>query len=153
MNWPSKCKVIFEWTLRLAGSDPDKECLTIHQMKKLSTTLSIPDLISLGESETVEFKTSIGREAVETIVAFTNTQGGTLLAGVKDDGRVCGITTSKETLNQWLEQIKSTTSPAIIPDITAHDISGRTVVAIQISEYPVKPVNTRGRYLKYMISS
>jgi len=119
----------------------------------LTTTLNIPDLISSGESETVEFKTSFGREAVETIVALANTRGGTLLAGVKDDGRVCGITTGKETLNQWLEQIKSKTSPAIIPDITAHDISGRTVVAIQISEYPVKPVNTRGRYFKRVAGS
>ncbi len=119
----------------------------------MSTALNIPELLSSGESETVEFKTSFGREAVETIVAFANTRGGTLLAGVKDDGRVCGITTGKETLNQWLEQIKSKTSPTIIPDITAHDISDRTVVAVQIAEYPVKPVNTRGRYFKRVSSS
>lgn len=114
----------------------------------MPASLNISDLLNSGESETVEFKTSFGREAVETIVAFANTKGGTLLAGVKDDGRVCGITTGKETLNQWLEQIKSKTSPAIIPDITAHEISERTVVAIQLSKIEkfIETVNDCGRF-------
>ncbi len=108
----------------------------------------ISDLINAGESATVEFKTSFGREAVESLVAFANTGGGTMLVGVLDNGSPCGVTIGKETLNQWLGQIKASTAPAIIPDINAHYLAGRTIVSIYVPEYPVKPVNTRGRYFK-----
>jgi ATP-dependent DNA helicase RecG len=109
---------------------------------------TILDLIKNGESETVEFKTSFDREAIESLVAFANTRGGSVLIGVADDGSVRGATLGKETLNDWMVQIKSATSPAIIPDIKAFQVEGRTVAAIQVGEYPVKPISTRGRYFK-----
>jgi predicted HTH transcriptional regulator len=56
-------------------------------------------------------------------------------------------------LNEWLGQIKSATSPALIPDLAAFTEAGKTVVSIHISEFPVKPVNTRGRYFKRVASS
>ena len=109
---------------------------------------AILKFIKTGESETVEFKTSFDREAIEALVAFANTKGGTVLIGVADDGAVRGVTLGKETLNDWLGQIKSATSPTIIPDIEALKISGRTVVAIKVDEYPIKPISIRGRYFK-----
>ena len=109
---------------------------------------TILNLVNRGESETVEFKTSFDRETVETLVAFANTRGGTVLIGVADDGSVRGATLGKETLNDWLGQVKSATSPAIIPDIDAIQVEGRIVVAIRVGEYPVKPISTRGRYFK-----
>ena len=75
----------------------------------------ISDLINAGESETVEFKTSFGRETVESLVAFANTGGGTTLVGVQDNGVPCGVTIGKETLNQWLGQIKAATAPQLFP--------------------------------------
>jgi len=36
----------------------------------------IADIIALGESETVEFKTSFNKDVIETAVAFANTRGG-----------------------------------------------------------------------------
>ena len=110
-----------------------------------------PDMQSLlrtGESNSLEFKSSFDRETVETLVAFANAQGGTVLIGVADDGAVKGVTLGKETLNEWLVQIKSATSPSIIPDIDAITIENKSIVVICIDEYPVKPVNTRGKYFK-----
>lgn len=56
------------------------------------------DLIYGGESDVVEFKTFITpsdkvkwREVVETVMAFANTRGGTILVGVEDDGEIRGI--------------------------------------------------------------
>jgi len=108
----------------------------------------IQELITRGESETVEFKTSFDREAIESLVAFANARGGNVLIGVADDGSIRGATLGKETLNDWLVQIKAATSPAIIPDIKAFQVEGRAVVAIRVGEYPVKPISTRGRYFK-----
>ena len=109
--------------------------------------------IAAGESQTLEFKTSFDKASIATLVAFANAQGGTVLIGVTDAGSVQGVTLGKETLNEWLGQIKSATSPALIPEIIAHNIDGKTIVEIEIREFPVKPVNTRGRYYKRIASS
>lgn len=59
--------------------------------------MTITSIISGGELETVEFKTSFDRETIETLVAFANARGGTVLIGVADDGSVRGTTLGKET--------------------------------------------------------
>lgn len=117
------------------------------------TPTQLHALIAAGESQTLEFKTSFDKASIESLVAFANTQGGTVLVGVTDAAKVQGVTLGKETLNEWLGQIKSATSPALIPDIAAFNEQGKTVVAIRISEFPVKPVSTRGRYFKRIASS
>ncbi len=51
-------------------------------------------LLRDGESLTVEFKRSrdaLNRDVYETICAFLNQRGGTLVLGVADDGRVTGV--------------------------------------------------------------
>lgn len=63
----------------------------------------IKRLIEAGESMKVEFKSTLKRnlytgaadpviefEIIKTIAAFLNTEGGTLLVGVSDDGILCG---------------------------------------------------------------
>ncbi len=114
------------------------------------------DMMSLlhdGESQTVEFKSSFDCETIETLVAFANAQGGTVLIGIADDSSVKGVTIGKETLNEWLGQIKSSTSPSIIPDLELVNAGGKTVVIIRVGEYPVKLVNTKGKYFKRTASS
>ena len=118
-----------------------------------STRLAFDRLLLAGESQTLEFKASFDKATVESLVAFANAQGGTVLVGVTDSGRVQGITLGKETLNEWLVQIKSSTSPSIIPDLQVHQLNGKTIVAIDIAEFPVKPVSTKGRYYKRVASS
>ena len=54
-----------------------------------------------GESQTLEFKASFDKATVESLVAFANAQGATVLVGVTDKGSVCGVTLGKETLNEW----------------------------------------------------
>jgi ATP-dependent DNA helicase RecG len=49
------------------------------------------DLVKKGECETVEFKISFDREAIETLAAFANTKGGTVLIGVQNSGKLCGV--------------------------------------------------------------
>ena len=114
---------------------------------------SFLEKLQAGESQTLEFKTSFDKATIESLVAFANTKGGSVLVGVKDNGDVQGITLGKETLNEWLGQIKSATSPALIPDLETEVVNGKTVVIICMPEFPVKPVNTRGRYFKRVASS
>ncbi len=93
---------------------------------------TLGNLIAAGESLTLEFKSSFDKAALESLVAFANAQGGTVLVGISDAGEVRGTTLGKETLNEWLVQIKSATSPSIIPDLQAHQINGKTIVAAHV---------------------
>lgn len=65
---------------------------------------SLAELINLGESATLEFKstlqwdiiqgkqnTGLRHEVLKTIAAFLNSGGGTLVIGVEDDGKVFGL--------------------------------------------------------------
>lgn len=119
----------------------------------MTSSKPIDMLLLAGESQTLEFKTSFDKAAIESLVAFANAKGGSVLVGVKDNGDVQGVTLGKETLNEWLGQIKSATSPALIPDIEIEQTKSKTVAVIRVSEFPVKPVNTRGRYFKRVASS
>ncbi|WP_449188986.1 AlbA family DNA-binding domain-containing protein [Tannerella forsythia] len=54
----------------------------------------ILDLIKCGEGISLEFKSSsrqINRDVYETICAFLNRNGGTLLLGVRDSGEIVGV--------------------------------------------------------------
>lgn len=108
----------------------------------------IQDWIVTGESQTQEFKSSFDKACIETLVAFANAKGGRVLVGVSDKGIIQGTTVGKESLNEWLVQIKAATSPSIIPDLDLYPIEGKTIVVIRVAEFPVKPVSTKGRYYK-----
>ncbi len=66
--------------------------------------VSTSELIDKGENDLVEFKSSlrwnakskhndqlIEQAVIRTLAAFLNTKGGTLLVGVRDDGKILGI--------------------------------------------------------------
>ena len=70
----------------------------------LSTEQALRDLIAKGESDTLEFKSTMrwnlnadkpGKEIeiswLKTVVAYLNSAGGVLVIGVNDDGEVTGI--------------------------------------------------------------
>ena len=58
----------------------------------------IQELISQGENQQLDFKYCISdtRKIARSLVAFSNTDGGILLVGVKDNGTVAGIRDDEE---------------------------------------------------------
>lgn len=58
----------------------------------------IHTLIAQGEHQRLDFKFEISdaRKIARTFSAFANTDGGTLLIGVRDDGTISGIRTEEE---------------------------------------------------------
>mgnify|MGYP002066446965 CR=1 FL=1 len=58
----------------------------------------IKELIAEGEHQQQDFKLEISnaRKIAKTLVAFENTDGGRLLIGVKDNGRISGIRSEEE---------------------------------------------------------
>jgi len=106
------------------------------------------NILPAAESERVEFKTSFNEDVIETLVAFSNAKGGTLYIGIADNGDIKGIQIGKETVQNWINEVKNKTAPQIIPDVEMLTIKGKTVAVINVIEYPIKPVSKSGRYYK-----
>ena len=106
------------------------------------------EVIRQGEGTCIEFKNSFQKEVIETLTAFANTKGGAVLVGVSDTGQIIGVTIQAETMQSWINQCKQITSPRLIPDIELVQIENKAVAVISISEYPIKPVASKGRYFK-----
>ena len=62
------------------------------QPDKIEMEIDLCQLNTNSESETLELKESFSNEALESIGAFATAQGGTLLIGVRNNGKVIGIT-------------------------------------------------------------
>lgn len=60
--------------------------------------LYLKKLIDQGEHQQLDFKFAItdSRKIARSLVAFANTGGGTLLVGVKDNGKISGIRSEEE---------------------------------------------------------
>ena len=105
-------------------------------------------LMAGGESTTVEFKERFGNEAIETVGAFSNTRGGTVLIGVNDQGRAVGCTLSDESLREWANRIAQSSEPRIIPALSSINVGGSVIVVIEVQRHPMRPVAIRGRYYR-----
>jgi ATP-dependent DNA helicase RecG len=102
--------------------------------------------IPKSESKTVEFKAAFNQDTIVSLVAFANSDGGSVYVGVRDDGRVVGVQLADESETSWVNEIKSKTAPAIVPDADRIVVNGKTVVRLHIAPLPVKPTSVQGRY-------
>jgi ATP-dependent DNA helicase RecG len=57
----------------------------------MTNTAEIEKLIQSGENESLEFKSNFNNELIETLVAFANTSGGKIIAGINPKGEFTGI--------------------------------------------------------------
>jgi hypothetical protein len=123
----------------------------------------IHTLISRGESETIEFKSSARWDyrqqeknkalegvVVKTFAGFLNASGGKLLVGIDDDGNPLGLERDYQTLKKkdrdgyetFIMQLVSThLGKELCPyvHVTFHDIGGQDVCLISVGASP-KPV-------------
>ncbi|MDF1549291.1 MAG: putative DNA binding domain-containing protein [Bacteroidales bacterium] len=109
----------------------------------------LSNIIKQGENQNIEFKSNFNIQVIETLVAFANTKGGKIYIGVSDSGLFeNNLTIEKETIPNWLNEIKTKTQPILIPDIELIEIENQQIVEISIQEFPIKPVSCRGKYFK-----
>ncbi|TRZ87810.1 MAG: DeoR family transcriptional regulator [Methanosarcinales archaeon] len=109
--------------------------------------IKLKDLLKEGESETVEFKPSLSQmdKITESISAFSNTKGGTVVIGVSDKGEVLGVDIGKNTIESLANQIKQNTDPMAYPSIRVEESDKKQVVVIEVVEAEQKPVLAFGR--------
>ena len=105
------------------------------------------------ESDKIEFKPLLNNAVIETLVAFSNAKGGSVYAGVADNSDIIGVTLGKETIPQFINEVKSKTLPSIIPDVEIIDVNNKKVVILSVAEYPIKPVSVQGKYPTVAVSA
>ena len=105
-------------------------------------TAELAELISNGEDSGVEFK----RDDIQSdnlakeLVAFLNLDGGTILLGVEDDGKISG--TTRENLDEWVAELcRTKIEPPVIPSLSwARNVDpGKHVLAVRVTLGPDKP--------------
>jgi ATP-dependent DNA helicase RecG len=93
------------------------------------------------ENQYIEFKPNFNEDVIETLVAFANTKGGKVLVGVDDKGNpIKNFTIGKESIQNWVNEIKTKTQPAIIPDAEIIEYKDNEIIEFAVQEYPIKPV-------------
>ncbi len=109
--------------------------------------IKLRDLLKEGESETVEFKPSLSQmdKITESISAFSNTKGGTVVIGVSDKGEVLGVNIGKNTIESLANQVKQNTDPMAYPSISVEESDNKQVVIIEVVEGGQKPILAFGR--------
>lgn len=99
-------------------------------------------VFKLTESERLELKSSLAerQEILETISAFSNSQGGTIYIGIAPKGKIIGLNVGNQTIETLANEIKQNTDPRIFPTIEIQRINDKDVIVIKVAEYPTKPV-------------
>ncbi|MFA7337356.1 MAG: ATP-binding protein [Candidatus Obscuribacterales bacterium] len=96
----------------------------------------IRKLVQQGEKLTLEFKSDIkglpDRDLVVAVVSLANTEGGDLLLGVEDDGRITGLHPNHENLSGLHALIANKTNPSISVMIELCKVEGRSVARISV---------------------
>jgi ATP-dependent DNA helicase RecG len=110
------------------------------------TSKNLIHIISKGESEILELKSSFNKSVIETIVAFSNTRGGRIVIGVNDTKKIIGTTLNKESIQNWINEIKQNTEPSVFPNFDILKIDNNTLIVITVAEFPLKPVSYRNKY-------
>jgi predicted HTH transcriptional regulator len=100
--------------------------------------------IRQGESQTREFKFRVDsqRKIAKTLVAFANTDGGTIYIGVKDNGVVAGVR-GEEELYMIEGAADLHTRPPVPYTAEALDVDGKVILAIHVPKSTNPPHEAR----------
>jgi predicted HTH transcriptional regulator len=110
-------------------------------------------MIREGEHQGQDFKFCINdsKKIARSLVAFANTDGGRLLIGVKDNGKIAGVRSDEE-YYMVEAAAKIYSKPSIHFSTRQHIAEGKTVLEISVeasSEKPHFAKDDNGRWLAY----
>ena len=131
--------------LSTEGDDIDNKDFYLYERETKTdvvieaSKIRVEELAKRGEGLRIEYKEykedlpSKESELLESIVAFANTAGGTVLLGVNDNGDIVGVKTDlrsvEEKLRNWIAQ---KCDPRIEVKISKVDVDGKAVFLIDV---------------------
>lgn len=123
-------------------------------MKPTTDSHYIRHLIAQGEHQTQDFKFEISDagKIAKSLSAFSNTAGGRLLVGVKDNGKIAGVKSDEE-----IYMIEAAAKMYCVPEVQCvmrtFSVEGRTVLLAEVEASDQKPVYAKdhsGKLLAYV---
>lgn len=101
----------------------------------------ILQLVTEGEHVHQDFKFAItdACKIARSLSAFSNTEGGRLLVGVKDNGKIAGIRSAEEI---YMVEVAATRycRPSVTLDSQIYKVDGKDVLEVSVAESQHKPV-------------
>lgn len=114
-------------------------------MKERSGETYIQELIKEGEHQQQDFKFEISDvcKIAKSLSAFANTDGGRLLIGVKDNGKIAGVHSEEE---QYMIQAAAELFcvPPVAFEMTTYIVEGKQVLLTEIKRARKRPVYAKG---------
>ncbi len=97
--------------------------------------------MDVREGETVEFKREMNSGAVKTVIAFANTDGGTLYIGVDDEGVPVGVDDVDAEMTRVTSRLRDSVKPDILMmvSVVPEVIDGRDVIAVHVGRGVRRP--------------
>lgn len=95
----------------------------------------LEELLAKPEGKTIEFKenTHSLQKIVQTVIAFANTAGGTLLIGIKADTKeIVGVDNILLDEERIANVIADSVSPSLLPNLQFHSWRGRDVLMVTV---------------------
>lgn len=113
----------------------------------------IHNLILKGEGMNLDFKYCISDpgKIARTLSAFSNSEGGKLLIGVRDNGSLAGVRSDEE-LYMIDAAAKLYCSPEVEVRVKSHTINGKTILEADVPRSAVRPVRAKdenGKWISY----
>lgn len=99
------------------------------------------------ENENIEFKSQMVDDLYKEVIAFANTDGGTIYIGIDNQGNVVGLQDVDETYTKITNGIRD----AIMPDVTMfvkYVLQDNKVIRIEVGEGSFKPYYLKSKGLK-----
>lgn len=99
------------------------------------------------EGQRTEFKLAAGRGAVKAVIAFANSDGGTLYVGVDDDGSPVGVDDPDEVMTRLASMLRDSVRPDVLmmTSMEVIDAGGRPVVAVHVGRGVHRPYYVAGK--------
>ncbi|MDR0865804.1 MAG: ATP-binding protein [Candidatus Symbiothrix sp.] len=100
----------------------------------------ILELIAEGEHQQLDFKFEVSdsKKIARTLTAFANTDGGTLLIGVKDNGHIAGIRSEEE--YYMIEAASEMYCEPKVPfEAKEWNLEGKIVLEVKVKSSSLKP--------------
>jgi ATP-dependent DNA helicase RecG len=108
------------------------------------------DSMNLFESEIVELKETYVADLKKEIIAFANTNGGTIYIGVKDNGEVIGLDNPDFVMQQISNSIRDSIKPdvSIFTNIELLQENNKFIIKLTINQGTKKPYYLSDKGLK-----
>lgn len=104
----------------------------------------------MPENKNTEYKREYIDDIRKTIIAFANTDGGTLYIGVNDDGSVCGVADTDDTMLRVTNMLRDAIKPdvSMFVDVDVCTMDEKPVVAVTVQRGTARPYYIAGKGIR-----